>query len=231
MLFQPVKIYYTSDIASWCGISGLVNIMSSSRTLYIGGKKVEGDLVIPNSVKSISRYAFGGCTGLTSVTIGNSVSSIGDGVFSGCKGLTSVTIGDGVTSIGYGAFEGCTGLTNVTIGNGVTSIEVWAFDSCNSLKYNEYDNAYYLGNNTNKYVALIKAKSKDVTDCKINNRCKIIYYKAFEGCRGLISVTIGNGVTNIGRSAFEGCTGLTSVTIPDGVKSIFRTFSPLRLLY
>jgi len=43
---------------------------------------------------------------------------------------------------------------------------------------------------------------------------------AFEGCRGLTSVTIPSSVTSIGRWAFSGCSGLTSVTIPDGVTSI-----------
>ncbi len=43
---------------------------------------------------------------------------------------------------------------------------------------------------------------------------------AFDNCRGLTSVTIGNSVTSIGNYAFEYCTGLTSVTIPNSVTSI-----------
>ena len=40
------------------------------------------------------------------------------------------------------------------------------------------------------------------------------------------SVSIGNGVTNIGVSAFDGCTGLTSITIPNSVASIgYQAFS------
>lgn len=48
----------------------------------------------------------------------------------------------------------------------------------------------------------------------------IIGNSAFEYCRGLTSVTIGNGVTSIGDSAFFSCSGLTSVTIPNSVTSI-----------
>ncbi|MGN0654845.1 MAG: leucine-rich repeat domain-containing protein [Oscillospiraceae bacterium] len=44
--------------------------------------------------------------------------------------------------------------------------------------------------------------------------------KAFAGCTGLTSITIGNSVTSIGRFAFSDCAGLTSVTIPDSVTSI-----------
>ena len=43
---------------------------------------------------------------------------------------------------------------------------------------------------------------------------------AFEGCRGLTSLTLPSSVTSIGESAFEGCRGLTSLTIPSSVTSI-----------
>ena len=43
---------------------------------------------------------------------------------------------------------------------------------------------------------------------------------AFQGCKGLTSVTIPNSVTSIGNNAFQYCSSLTSVTIPNSVKSI-----------
>lgn len=66
-----------------------------------------------NSVTSIGKAAFGGCSGLTTVTIPSSVTSIGEYAFRGCSSLTSVTIPNSVTSIGYQAFYGCTGLQHV----------------------------------------------------------------------------------------------------------------------
>ena len=44
--------------------------------------------------------------------------------------------------------------------------------------------------------------------------------RAFNGCSGLTSVTIPDGVTSIGDYAFTDCSGLTSVTIPNSVTSI-----------
>ncbi len=86
-----LTVYYTGDVAGWCGIEGLYNVTPSSLALYIGDKKVEGDLVIPDSVTSIGDYVFRGCSGLTSVTIGNSVTSIGYSAFDGCSGLKNIT--------------------------------------------------------------------------------------------------------------------------------------------
>ena len=69
-------------------------IETATNTLVTGCKNT----VIPNSVTSIGRIAFDGCSGLTSITIPNSVTRIGPGAFSDC-GLTSVTIPESVISI------------------------------------------------------------------------------------------------------------------------------------
>ena len=63
---------------------------------------------------SIGYGAFGGCSGLTSVTIPNSVTSIGVGAFAQCISLTSVTIPNSVTSIGEQAFASCSNLASIT---------------------------------------------------------------------------------------------------------------------
>ena len=67
----------------------------------------------PYSVTSIGRYAFEGCSGLTSVTIGNRITSIGESAFQWCGGLTSLTIPNSVTSIEGAAFQGCSGLKEI----------------------------------------------------------------------------------------------------------------------
>jgi len=44
--------------------------------------------------------------------------------------------------------------------------------------------------------------------------------KAFDNCKSLKSVTIGNNVSSIGEKTFYFCQSLTSITIPNSVKSI-----------
>jgi hypothetical protein len=90
-------------------------------------------VTIPAGVTTISQAAFYGCTSLTSVTIPASVTTIGQDAFLGCTGLTSVTIPASVTTISQGAFYGCTSLTSVTIPASVTTIGQNAFCLCKGL--------------------------------------------------------------------------------------------------
>lgn len=55
------------------------------------------------------------------------------GAFGGCSGLTSVTIGGGVTSIGSSAFGDCSGLKTVFYKG---SVEQWSEISINSYNDN-----------------------------------------------------------------------------------------------
>ncbi len=150
-------------------------------------------VTIRSSVTSIGKYAFNNCSGLTNVAISNSVTIIGEEAFRNCGGLTSVTIPDSVTSISKGAFSGCIGLTSVTIGNSVNYVGPNAFIRCDSLVYNKFDNAYYLGNATNKYVVLVEAVSTNITSCTINDNCKVVAQLAFSGCSGLTSIVVKEG--------------------------------------
>ena len=235
--------------AEFASIEGLCEISFSSNYsnplryanhLYVNGEEVE-DLVIPESVTSIGRYAFSGCSGLTSVTIPESVTSIDGSAFSGCSGLTSVTInsnailsknyswdnnlksifgeqvkeyniGNSVTSIGDRAFGNCSSLTSVTIPNSVTSIGKDAFYGCTSLPV--IDNVRYAD------TYLVEAVDKTQSTYNIKAGTRFIGFSAFSDCSGLTSINIPNSVTSIGQSAFSGCSDLTSITIPDGVTNI-----------
>ena len=90
-------------------------------------------IIIPNSVTTIGKYVFSGCSALTKITIPNSVTTIGEGAFFNCSKLTIITISSSVTTIDEWVFSGCTNLTTITIPSDVTSIGENAFTSCTNL--------------------------------------------------------------------------------------------------
>ena len=188
---------------------------------------------IHENTRFIHSSAFSGCTSLTSVTIGNGVTSIGYAAFYKCTSLTSITIPNSVTSIGSSAFSRCDSLTSVTIPDSVTSIGDYAFSNCDSLKYNEYDNGYYLGNEENPYLVLVKAKDTSITSCNIHSNTRFILSDAFSNCISLTSITVDENNTTYKSIdgvlySKDGVTLIlyprdktdTSFTIPDNVTSI-----------
>ena len=170
-----------------------------------------GEGKLPGDITAIAGEAFKDCKRLTSVVIPDSVTSIGYSAFYGCSKLTSVNIPDGVTSIGDSAFIKCSSLTNVSIPDSVTSIGSSAFEYCSSLQFNEYDNANYLGNESNPYFALIEANDSNITSCNINEATKMIVGRAFDNCDSLTTVTIPVSVVSIGQSVFRYLDNLKTV--------------------
>ena len=177
---------HITDLTAWCNITFPDNMSSSNplsyaHHLYLNGEEIK-DLIIPNDVTRINKYAFYGCSGLNSVTIPNSVTTIGNDAFQNCTGLTSLALGNNVTSIGHSAFSGCGALTSITITSNMTFLGSWAFCNCCSL-----------------------------TSLVIPNGIKTIQKGTVYGCSSLTSITIPRSIAYIQDEAFKNCASLTDV--------------------
>lgn len=201
---------------------------------------VGGDVVIPEGVTSIGKYAFHGCKEITSIQIPEGVTSIGAYAFRNCSGLTRIvmpnslrTIGnyafyncdalsgtlvisDGVTTIGSYTFNDCDGITGLDLGSGVKSIGERAFEYCDALTGDLIlpDSLTSLG--TYAFHACYKLNGM----LKLSEKLTTIPVECFWGCPFSGEVVIPDSVTTIESYAFETVNGVKSFVLGTGVTSI-----------
>jgi hypothetical protein len=145
---------------------------------YYNGK--DENIVIPDGVTTIGKYALANAKTIKTVIIPDSVETIEANAFFGHKNLTSVKLGKGVKKIGNGAFMNCKALESVEMENGsLEMIDKDAFSGCVNLK-----------------------------EIKFPQSLKHICVRAFYGCKGVTeNIFIPKSVEIIEDSAFLGCTG------------------------
>lgn len=175
---------------------------------------------INENTKIIAPWAFASCSYLKELTVPNGVKTIEKGAFVFCSSLKQVELPEGLLSIGELAFQDCGELENVRIPNSLTRVGMSLFANCESLSYERYDNAYYLGNETNPYALLVNAVDNSISSCNIHENTKLIGTHAFQHCEQLENIVLPDGLVYIGVCAFSGCKLLEKVEIPSSVMII-----------
>jgi hypothetical protein len=186
-------------------------------------------------VTNIGTNAFGARPDICSVVFPDSVATICDNAFGWCQNLTNATLGRGITRIGEGAFN-TTGLRGVRIPENVTSIGRIAFGYCLQLaaitvdfrntNFVSMDGVLFNGSQT----TLIQCPGGKVGSFTVPGDITCIANGAFYGCIGLTNVVIPDNVSRIEDGAF-GWSGLVSVSIGAGVTNIpSQTFAVCRAL-
>ena len=129
--------YYASYVGNGTGLELIdgehwVDTTTQTYVKYIG---ISANVVLPENITSIPRYAFYQNNVLQSITIPASVTSIGYDAFAFCSNLQTVTFAEGsqLQTIGDFAFDNCSALTSITIPASVISIGRYAFSGCSAL--------------------------------------------------------------------------------------------------
>lgn len=159
--------YYALALRSVTFNEGLENIC---REAFYGCSSLK-EIIIPDSVTSISRYSvtsagstssnyytFAYCTSLERVVLGSNVTKIGKYTFYGCSSLKEIEWG-GVTALYGYAFAAC-GFEELTLPEQITSFNTYAFaDNVNLKKvyyYSSVSQNYLFANCTSLETVAIK---------------------------------------------------------------------------
>lgn len=204
------------------------------------------EVVMPDSIETISGSAFYGCSELVSVNLPSKLLEIKSFAFNGCQKLFAIKLERAYVSLEQSAFKGCAALTEVTI-PASAYVATGAFENCTALASIELkgkpssihgkaflNTAYY--NDAKNWVdgmmiinnVLICGHPDLAGEVLIPSGLEMIANGAFSGIKGITSVDLTRLECQLGNmvggtvvaSMFSSCTGLVSITLHPRTASI-----------
>lgn len=191
---------------------------------------------IPENVKEIGDYICSYCDKLERAVIRAEI--LGDYAFANCTNLTQFTLGASLKKTGYSLFrDGPSWNDVVTYYEGdVVSFCNIEFDDNSPITH--WGGHLYFKNANGEYELLTNLVvpntvpkinecafkySRDLITATID--CAAIYYDAFNNCRMLKSVILGDNVRELYSTIFSNCTALTDISVGNNVKTMaFNAF-------
>ncbi|MCQ2070859.1 MAG: leucine-rich repeat domain-containing protein, partial [archaeon] len=198
---------------------------------------VGGNILMSPDLRTVVAYAAGSPD--VYVMIPPTASGIADGAFYGASNIRAVTVPAAMESIGYNAFYACEALDTVINYSGLTfskgsasyggiarhaveirdladSMDEMTGGVCGDGVFFIIDHDWNLrihGNGRMDGYEVVVYDDSPVTDAPWGR-----------SLAGLVrSVTVGDGVENVGDNAFVGCFGLTSAVLSDSVVDVGRS--------
>ncbi len=207
-LFNPSSNDYVPNIRS-------VIFEAQSQCIRVGGSafyccKANISLSSLTKLKTIESAAFANCTGIVgSVVLPESVDSVGRGAFAGCTKMTELHVPAGTTNLGQPDFSGCTALTAIWVDE---NNSYYCSDSKGVL-YNKdmtsleavpkrLSSTYAVADSTTKIAFRAFAECTELTEIYIP--------KGVKNMDNAFSNAISYGV-----GLFNGCTGLTAIWVDE----------------
>ena len=203
-------------------------VPETTKMWYLGDNTIE-EVIIPEGVEKIGRFAFANLTALKRVVLPSTLTTIDYGAFAGCISLVSVegignvkfinekafmdcnisgaiTLTEGV-ALGEYAFANNKNLQKLTLSEKTKSVASYAFSGCTKLK------TVVIESEKIKLGQYVFSKCEALKEIAVN--ASVIPAGTFADCKSLTSVTIGKDVAVIGEYAFRG-TKVASFTVAEG---------------
>ena len=190
-------------------------------------------LRLDEGITAIQDGAFAGCANLTSVTLSKSLQYIGNEAFRDCGSLCWVTLPQQLIGIGEKAFDGSTKLTSIVVPGTVGRIGDRAFeptiilrghknsasedyikDNGGTFRQVDYHKLASSGGQLDGVEWTLRDGAMTVTGKGTLNLGSLEAYP-WDALRGdIVTLELGEGITEVDTQAFALCRKLTKVTVP-----------------
>lgn len=163
-------------------------------------------VLLPSTLKTLSKSGFNSCSDLTMVTIPNLVTVIPQDAFYSCQNLYEVQGCENIEAIEENGFCYCRGLKNVWGCNNLKNVGRYGFYECNNLtNFTDMSSVKFISEYA--FYHSYNLKTANLREATNIGEC------AFYECSGLENLNLKNAIS-IGRHAFYGCSSINSLSLP-----------------
>ena len=203
---------------------------------------------VPESIKSIEKNAFAGCSSLAKLVIPENVTTIVGGAFGECPVLREIKVDE--KNKKYADIDGVVCSKDLTVlriypnGKGseytvpetVNTIDDFAFQGTDVEYVTLTDNITHIGvgafsdctklraiavpNSVLAFRESAFANCSSLESIHIPNQITVIDRYVFQGCKSLEKIQLPIKTERIRDAAFQGCLGIDSIALPSTVKYI-----------
>lgn len=169
-------------------------------------------LALPAKLTAIPARLLYGCDSLVKLSLPGTVAAIGDSAFSGCRFIEQLELPAGLQQFSLGSLSGLQ-LTDITVSSG-------------STRYTAAGSALYSADGA---TLLYLCRNTDATAFAVPSGVRIIADGALQGCSRIRTLTLPDGLIEIGEYALSGLS-LSELTLPQSLTHIGAhalTSSPL----
>lgn len=210
---EALKEIHISNLSAWCEMS-FYDVLDDAGDspfhyadeLYLNGELIT-DLVVPEDVTEIGAHVFEGYEKLRRVVLNKNIDAIHKSAFFNCCKLTDIKLSENIYYIGPYAFDGT------------------------SWYENQPDGEVYTGKLLYKYKGEMPANTSIV----IKEGTESICESAFDGCKGLTSISLPSSLKQIHNYAFCGCDNLKEIyckaLTPPSINSYYNNFHDDVVIY
>lgn len=200
---------------------------------YLIDKNLLISVTLPDTVKSIGKYAFAFNFSLEAVNIPAGVEKISEECFLTCKSLRNIVLPDGAKEICDRSFESCIALESIEVKD-VSSIGYRAFYGCEALQSIEIKNVSKVGEfSFYRCISLeevvFSQKLKEIgadafSGCKLTGTLDLSAVEKIGGCAfsgtSIKKAILNDNLEKLEYGVFQSCTQLEEVNFPSKLVSI-----------